>query len=196
MNPFREQTKGRWKYLFQLAYGINTWYVMHIQIVSTLYTFTQRRLESQVAPWRGPSGTFGPLRWISRSGEATLALCSSCQSQPRWISPPDIGGMILTTRPLMISSENFKSTFCGAACSSVGGPMMFSLKKILVTYICEMPSPFIFPEIPPNCGRDVTARPASKVVHHHCSGFLRVPVKNNHFHWILRTPYDQKVAPL
>ena len=90
----------------------------------------------------------------------------------------------------------FKSTFCGAACSSVGGPMMFSLKKILVTYICQMPSPFIFPEIPPNCGRDVTARPAPKVVHHHCSGFLRVPVKNNHFHWILRTAYDQKVAPL
>ena len=31
-------------------------------------------------------------------------------------------------------------------------------------------------------------RPAAKVVHHNCSGFLRVPVKNHHFHWILRRP--------
>ena len=145
MNPFREQTKGRWKYLFQLAYGINTWYVMHIQIVSTLYTFTQRRLGSQVAPWRGPSGTFGPWRWISRSGEATLALCSSCRSQPRWISPPDIGGMILTTRPLTISSENVQIHLLRSRLFFCWRPNDVQPEKILVTYICQMPPFFIFP---------------------------------------------------
>ena len=160
----------------------------------------QLQLGFQVALWPGPWGISGPWLWISHWGEETLSLCSSCPNRPHWISPPGIGAWFdqqakaKGSRQSQFWVKMSNVTFWGAACSSVGGPMMFSLTKIWTHAF-----PLIFTKCLPfslstnytlsqNCAKVGSIRPAAKVVHHNCSGFLRVPVKNHYFHWILRRP--------
>ena len=108
------------------------------------------------------------------------------------VHPAELHHLVLRLEKFFFSSENF--TFWGAACSSVGGPMMFSLTKIwthsfpLIFTKCLSFSLSTNYTLSQNCAEVGSIRPAAKVVHHNCSGFLRVPVKNHHFHWILRRP--------
>ena len=136
MNPFREQTKGRWKYLFQLAYGINTWCVMHIQMVSTSWyqLCTHSRsvdLDLRLHLGEGLQGLLGrcdgfPVEEKGHSHCVALVRVNPAEFHhlisEAWFWPQD---------HWRFPVKMFKSTFCGAACSSVGGPMMFSLKNSL-----------------------------------------------------------------
>ena len=104
-------SRGRWKYLFQLntccqlpdSRGFNLDFRKHLR--------------------ESLQGLLGRGDWFPVQEKRH----PHCVALVR-VHPAELHHLVLRLEKFFFSSENF--TFWGAACSSVGGPMMFSLRKI------------------------------------------------------------------